>query len=101
MPKYVFKKPFKFEETEFSEIDLDLEGLTGRDLSVVKRHWAGKGNFSAVIATDTDYCVLIACHAAKQPFEFADALPARDYTQIAQMVQNFLLGVDSESVTTQ
>lgn len=92
--KHVFSKPVMFEGQEYAEIDIDIESMTGRDISKIKRQWAGAGNFSPVPAMDMDFCILAACHAAKLPFEFADALPAREYTGITQKVGNFLMGVD-------
>lgn len=92
--KHTFTKPVKFEDTEYAEIDMKLEELTGRDISIIKRQWAGKGNFSPVPASDLDFQAITACHAAGLPHEFADALPAKEYTQLCTAVGNFLMGSD-------
>lgn len=86
-----FAKPVNFEGQEIKQILLDLEGLTGKDISRVKSAWAQAGNFSPVAASDLDFCAMVACKAAGQPYEFADALPAKDYVKLAQEVSNFLL----------
>lgn len=89
--KHVLDKAYSFEGEEYSEIDIDLESLTGRDISAAKKEWNAGGGFSPVPATDPDYCVIIAARAAKKPLEFFLDLPARDYSKIAQAVSNFLI----------
>lgn len=89
--KHVFSNTIEFEGQEHKEIDLDLEALTGKDISQAKRIWAMDGNFSPVPAADMDFCAAIAAQASKLPMEFFDALPAREYTKLTQAVSNFLL----------
>lgn len=89
--KFTFSKPYTFEGTEYSEIDVDLEGLIGKDVSAAKREWARQGNFAAIVPADLDFCAYIAAKAAKQPFEFVEGLPAKDYCKLATQVSNFLL----------
>lgn len=90
--KHEFDKPFNFEGQEYSEIDLDLESLSGEDMRAVKQLWIGEGNFAAIPAADPEFCVYTAARASKKPIEFFRALPAREYMKIAQKVSNFLLG---------
>jgi hypothetical protein len=89
--KHVFKTPVKFEGEEVKEVDLDLDGLSGKDVSAAKREWMRLGNFNAMPAADMDFCVILAAKASKKPFEFFDALPAKEYCAIAQEVSAFLL----------
>lgn len=89
--KLKLSKPYTFEGQEYTDFEADLEALTGRDVSAAKREWTRMGNFSAVIATDIDFCVYLAAKAAKQPIEFVEGLPAKDYCRIAQEVSNFLM----------
>lgn len=44
--KHVFSKPVKFEEKEIKEIEIDLEGLNGYDISEVKKQFSAAGNYS-------------------------------------------------------
>ncbi len=90
--KIVFSKPYIFDGKEFSEIDVDMDGLTGRDVSEAKREWSRNGNFAAVMAIDVDFCAYLGAKAAKQPYEFVEGLPAKEYCKLAQVVSNFLLG---------
>jgi hypothetical protein len=89
--KHVFNAPVTFEGTEYKELDLKLEEMTGRDISAAKREWAVSGNFSPVPSADMDFCAILAAKASKQPLEFMQALPAREYTRLTQAVSNFLM----------
>jgi len=90
MTKHKFSAPIHFEGQEYPEIELDLDGLTGQDLSNVKRRWAAAGHFSPLPSTDMDFCAEVAATAAKLPVEFFHALPAREFNKITQAVSNFL-----------
>lgn len=87
----VFKKPFEFEGEKFTEITLDLDGLKGRDITETQRQYTAEGNFSAVPATDPEFCKRIAALAAGQTLEFFEELPAPDFVKVTTSVQNFLL----------
>lgn len=89
--QHKFDKPVSFEGAEHESIDLDLDSLTGKDMSVIKRQWAGEGNFSPVPAADMTFCEYVAAHASKMPQEFFEALPAKEYMKVTQEVSNFLL----------
>ena len=89
--KYTFKKPYEFEEVTYTEIEYDLESLTGADISAAKRQYATAGNFSPMPTTDLDFCAFILAKATKQPIEFFNEMPARDYCAITQTVVNFLM----------
>lgn len=94
MTEHVFVQPVEFEGSSYESIEMNLDGMTGRDISKAKSQWAQAGNFSPVPATDLDFCALVACESAGLPKEFAEALPAREYLAITQKVSNFLLGSD-------
>ena len=82
--KYILSKEYEFEGQKYTEIELNLDVLTGKDVSA--------GNISPLVAVDTDFCVYLAAKAAKLPIEFMENLPAKDYCAIGQEVSNFLLG---------
>lgn len=90
--KHKFAKPFTFEDVEYTELDLDLDSMTGQDLADIKRSWALAGNFSPVPAADLDFCAAAAAHAAKVPSELIYALPAKEFNKVTQAVMNFLNG---------
>lgn len=89
---YKFSKPYTFEDKVFENITFDLDALTGRDIAAAKKEFAATGNFSAVPAADSEFCALVLARACKQPKEFFDGLPAKDYCALTQQVTNFLLG---------
>lgn len=90
--KHIFSKPIKFEdEPEIKEIEIDLDGINGYDISEVKKKFSAAGNFSPILATDTDFCIMMAARKSGKPIEFFKELPGKDYLAIAQGVQNFLL----------
>lgn len=85
-------KPVKFEENTIEEINMNLDDLTGRDISKVKSEWSMTGKFSPVPATDIDFCIMVAARASNQPIDLFDVLPAKDYLKVSQEVSNFLMG---------
>lgn len=89
--KYKFKKPYEFEDVTYTELDYDLDSLTGADISAAKRQWALAGNFSPLPTTDADFCVFVLAKVTKQPIEFFTEMPAQDYCGITQQVSNFLM----------
>lgn len=89
--KHEFDKPFTFDGKEHTEITMDLDALTGRDISAAKKEWVAAGNFSPIPAADSDYCAIVAARASKLPLEFFYELPAREYSKLTQAVSNFLI----------
>lgn len=89
--KYEFKRPYEFEEVTYTELEYDLDSLTGADISAAKRQYASAGNFSPLPTTDADFCVYILARVTKKPIEFFNEMPARDYCSITQQVSNFLM----------
>lgn len=89
--RYEFKKPYEFEGVTYTELEYDLDLLTGADISAAKRQWVGAGNFSPLPTTDADFCVYILARVTRRPVEFFTEMPARDYCGITQQVSNFLM----------
>lgn len=89
--KYVFAKPYTFEEKEYKEIDLDLDSLKGADIAAAKKKFTQGGNFSAVPAADSEFCAMLGAQVAKLPIEFFQGLPAKEYVKLTQEISNFLL----------
>lgn len=95
-----FKKPFKFDSEEVKNVELELDGLRGIDITDTYRQYTAAGNFSAVVSMDPNFTFLIAAASSSKPVEFFHKLPAGDAMQVHQAVQNFLLGsglVDQDS----
>ena len=89
--KYEFSKPYEFEGVKHTELDIHLEGITGRDISAVKKQFTDAGNYSAVPIMDYDFCVYLLARVTKKPMEFFYDLPAQDYCSLCQRVSTFLM----------
>lgn len=89
--KLVFKKPYKFEEKEYKEVDLNLDALTGKDFNETLRQLKGSGWFAPIPAVDPEFCMHFAAKASKLPLEFFENLPAGEYGTAVQKVSNFLM----------
>lgn len=89
--KFKFRKPYKFEEKEYKEVEVNVDALTGEDMMIVKKEFSDSGNFVMVPATDWDFCVRVAARASKLPIEFFLRMPAPEYCRLATAVSNFLL----------
>lgn len=90
MTKFVFSKPVIFEDKEYKEIEFDLDSLTGEDVEAVKKDFTTSGNFAAVPASDSTFCIMLLARAAKMPIEFFKVLSAKEYLKLSQEVSNFL-----------
>ena len=88
---YKFSKPYTFEGKEFTEIELDLESMTGNDFVEAKKEYKIRGFENLVPTTDSEFCAVVASKLAKQPLEFFTGLPAKDYIGLTTKVMNFLL----------
>lgn len=86
-----FKNPYQFEGKEYTEIDLNLDSLTGKDFNDLTRRLKGSGWFAAIPAADPEFCMHIAALGAKLPIEFFESLPAAVYGSTVQRVGNFLM----------
>lgn len=87
---HAFKKPYKFDGAEHASVQLDLRALTGKDIADLHAQWTALGYFAMQPETDSDFCVLVAAHAAGLVPEFFDGLPAAEYLSIETQVKVFL-----------
>lgn len=91
MEKIILSKTYKFEEKEYSEINLDLESITGQDLISASNQARILGDPSPVPELSKTYLAVVAAKAGKVPVDFIMSLSAKDFTAITMTVQNFLL----------
>ena len=74
-----------------TELEFDLESLTGEDLSKAKRQFLADGQVPTFIITaDQDYAAYVLAVAAKKPIEFFKQMPARDYARLTTLATAFL-----------
>ena len=84
--------PVKFEDTERSELVLDLEGLTGEDLANAEAEMQAVGIVPVLVDTSKRYMMHVAAKAAGVPVELIGKLKAPDATKVCLAVQGFLMG---------
>ncbi|MEF3312612.1 phage tail assembly protein [Paenibacillus sp. GYB004] len=91
---YKLARPFHFEGKQITELSLNLDDLTGQDLLLCARHaqTIDPNEVAHVKALSLPYQVAVAAKAAGVPAEQIKALGAKDFTQVTQRVQNFLIG---------
>lgn len=90
--KYKFSKPVEFEGEEYKEIILNLEDMTGKDIKEVSSELLAKGEVIGLAETNKNFLAALAAKSAGLPTEFMDYVPAKDFSKITILVQNFLLG---------
>ena len=89
--EYIFSKPYEFEGKVYESIEFDLDSITGADVSTVKRQFMAAGKTAQLYTTDLDFCAMLLAKVLKQPVEFMDQMPGKDYLKLATMVSVFLL----------
>lgn len=59
--KIALTKPYNFEGKEYTELEIDFESLTGRQVSQAKREFIRSGNFAGgnIMQADMDFCVYL------------------------------------------
>ncbi|GEB35309.1 phage tail assembly protein [Brevibacillus parabrevis] len=91
-PVYKLSRPFSFDGTEYTELSLDLDALTGEDMMSCERQLNATTNDVVYVKELSKlYLALVAAKAAKVPVEVIKKLPAKDFSKITMRVQNFLL----------
>jgi hypothetical protein len=85
-----FKKPYRYEEAEYKEIDLSgLESLTAKDLIDAEKQFAANGQIAAINEMNIGYVCIVAAKASGKPVEFFETLPANEAIKVKNAVTNF------------
>lgn len=86
-----FRKPFRFEDDTFTELDLHgLEDLNGRTLTAIEKAFNKTGVSSFVPESTTTYAKIVATKVTGLPAEFFEELPAGEVQKIKNAVVGFL-----------
>ena len=82
-----------------SELELDLDKLTGQDIIEVEKQIDTAGDGRALVLPEYSkvYLAAVGARALKVPREALNLLTARDFTRLTQAVQNFLMRPDLET----
>lgn len=88
-----FKKPYQFEGTEHTEVDLsNLENLVTVDLIHADGQFGESGQFAVMNEMTTGYACILASKATNKPIEFFQQLPALEGVKVKRVVMGFLNG---------
>lgn len=88
----ILSKPVEFEGKTYTELDVNLDGMTGDDIIKAERECLTSGIPMGVAETSKGFLMSLAARSAKVPVEMIYALPIKDVTKITMEVQSFLLG---------
>lgn len=86
--KYTFAKPYKFDDKEYSEIDMDLEGMRGPDLEAIWLQIEDMTKTGQRVPLASSW-KFVAARATKLPVEFFTNLPAKEYLKLSSIVSPF------------
>lgn len=91
MQKIVLSKTYSFEGKEYTELTLDFDSLTGRDVINAEKEARILGDNTPLPEFSKTYQAVLAAKAAKVSVDMLMSLNVRDFTLVTLMVQDFLL----------
>ncbi len=87
----VLKKPVKFEEKQYDQIDLSgLNDIKAKDMIDINRRMTRGGNVDATPELTLEYALNMANVATGLPLEFFEQLPPRVALEIRGCITGFL-----------
>lgn len=91
-----FKKPYRFEGKEYTEIDLSgMDDLTGADMIAINKIMSRSSvGIDVMPEVSAEYACYFAARSAKQPVEFFMNLPPKELMKVKNRVMGFLFGSD-------
>ena len=94
-----FNKPYKFEGTEYTEIDLSgLDKLTIKDAIDIQTQLIAKREVAATVLTETStaFARMVIAKATGYPIEFFEVMPRSLSKQVQQAVMTYL-NIDTQT----
>lgn len=91
MAKLELKKPFELDGEEVTEIEYDLESLTGDDVEQAIAQLGKKGIVVTLVETDQRYHAMLFSIAAGIAYEDVKRLPAKEFSKATTAVRDFFL----------
>ena len=91
-----FKKPYRFEGKEYTEVDLNgLDDLQASDMIAVNKYMQRtSAGIDVMPEVSLEYACVLASKAAKLPVEFFTRLPPKEAMKVKNRVMGFLFGSD-------
>lgn len=87
----VLSEPMTFCEETYTKLELDFEGLTGKDMEAIDDELASMGVIIPNPNISHKYQRILAARAAGVPSDMIERLPLRDYQKITMAARSFLL----------
>lgn len=94
--KITLSQPLKYRDGELSELELDLDGLTGGDIISVEDGMRAKGQ--RVDMVSQAYFAAVAARAAHIPAEALNSLKLHDFLRVTTEVVDFLNSAGSSAL---
>lgn len=88
--KITLKKPINFEGEVITELNLDLDSLTGRDMIEAQKEIQSMD--VPIQEFNKEYLAVVAAKACGRPTDLIPLLGIKDFSTVTVQVQNFLLG---------
>lgn len=89
-------RPFIWEDTEYTELNLDFEKLSGDDIISLESDFLemnGQRNFLPAFKSEHPaYLSVLAAKVLGVHFNFLKKLPAKDFNKVVDAARNFLKG---------
>ena len=86
--KITLSQPVNYKNSQLSELDLELDALTGQDLIDIESSFTAQGK--TVQMFSQGYFAAIAAKASHLPPEVIKSLPVKDFMKITNQVIFFL-----------
>ena len=90
--KIILKQPLKVKDKEITEVKLDFEKLTGKQLADAEKEARAMGDQSPSVMVSMQYHSVIAAKMIGVPVDEILAMNAVDYKNIIVQVASFFLG---------
>lgn len=88
---HVFKKPFEYEGRTYTELTLDFEGLTGRDMLAIENEMQAMSQYALAPEISASFQCKMAARAAGIGSDVLEAMPLKDFNKITGAARRFLL----------
>ena len=95
-----FRKPYKFEGQEYTEVDLSgMEDMTAGDLCAVAKLANRELGVTPIPEMTLPYAMYMAARASHKPVEFFKGMPPVEAMKLKNLVTGFLYGGDGVALS--
>jgi hypothetical protein len=91
----ILSKTVTFCDETYTKLEMDFEGLTGKDMEAIDDELAAMGVVIPNPNINHKYQRILAARAAGVPSDMIEKLPLRDYQKITTAARSFLLATAS------